>query len=377
MTKLAPFLLEDFHARYEHRPGINLATSDALYWSLPQLIRKVPAVRGVLKGLVLSYPDGALLRAPLQQLAGRRHVAFPTSGASDAIFLALAALGLQRRGAPLRVALPRPAFGAFAGVAEMLRCACRYYDYAPARGWSIDEHELLARAGDCDVVVANTPHNPTGSVLAPSLLRKVAAALQKRGKHLLLDQVFALSDDASAPARLAPNMLQIGSLSKVHGLPGLRLGWLLVPKDLASSVRKLQQYTTLSLNSFAVQLGAVLLPRLDELGRGAHLRKNRALLLAWAEQNRDIVALSRCEAGTTVVLELQTRASEQNVFATLLAEKVLLAPGAQCFGVAGRRSWFRLGYGRDTDELERALTIIRRVLTRTFGPNSHKRGPRR
>jgi aspartate/methionine/tyrosine aminotransferase len=358
-----PFLLEDFHANYEHVPGLlNLATSDAKYWTFRQLAARLPEVRALLCRMDTGYPDAARLVAALQRFSPRvsRSTVIATAGAGEAIFLALAAVGFDNR-RKLRVAVPRPAFGAFEGVARTLGHHVLYYDYLPNRGWSLDETGLLKCAETCDAVCVNSPHNPTGAVISQRLLLRVAKTLRRRGKYLIADDAFLSPEDPASKLSLGPKALAIGTLSKLFGLPGLRLGWLILPQSLAHAVKTLQQYTTLSPNSFAASLGAVLISHLRYLNRSDHLAENRNLLQAWAKRNQDLISLGPCQGGTTTVLEVKTRKSETPVFQRLLANKVLLAPGT-CFGLQQPRPWFRIGYGRETNNLTRALAIIRSVL---------------
>jgi aspartate/methionine/tyrosine aminotransferase len=357
------FLLEDFHAIYEHRTDLmNLATSDARYWKLEEVSRKCESAKKALDALELSYPDVSSLGQVLEPFSNRvtNGVVVPTSGAGEAIFLALAGLGF-RLGGSLSVAVPRPAFGAFEGLVLALGHRVEPYYYRPQKAWSLDDQRLLDCARTCDVVMVNSPHNPTGAIIDPELLQAVGATLRERGRYLVSDEVFLMPEDAAFQTPLGSNAIAIGSLSKMFGMPGLRLGWLVAPPELSAPLKTLQQYTTLSLNAFAVCLGAAVLPRLTGFGHAAHLAQNRRLLKDWAQQNSSSLRLSACEAGTTAVLEVETSDPEAVVFDKLLEQRVLLAPGS-CFGVTGPKPWFRLGYGRETKILEDALGIVGSVL---------------
>lgn len=328
---------------------------------MPELREKCDRAREELDWLDLGYPDLSTLHTALQPFSKRvpDSVVIPTSGAGEGIFLALAALGIQL-GDRLSVAVPRPAFGAFEGVVNSLGHRVEPYYYSPQENWALDETRLLECARTCDVVILNSPHNPTGAVLAPELVKTVGATLRDRGRYVISDEVFLLPEDAAFREPLESTAIAIGSLSKMFGMPGLRLGWLVVPPGVAAPLKTLQQYTTLSLNSFAVRVGAAILPHLSDITRFEHLKKNRQLLMEWAKRNSGVVRLSACEAGTTAVLEIVTQQREEAVFERLLQQSVLLAPG-RCFGVTGPRPWFRLGYGRETDRLEEALSVIEKV----------------
>lgn len=359
------FTLEDFHGKFEHRPGlINLATSDARYWTLKELTARFPELRKRLGALELSYPDSGTLAKTLEKHFSRLvadGVVLPTAGAGEAIFLALAAIGFGLPPSKVRIAIPRPAFGAFDGLSQTFGYEVVHYDYLPDEGWNLDTKRFLQCARTCDAMVVNSPHNPTGAIVAAELMEEAARLLDSRGKYLIADEAFVLPNGRAPKKPARGNALVIGTLSKMFGLPGLRLGWLVAPRALGQQLTTLQQYTTLSLNSFAATLGTTLLPQMKVLSRGAEVARNRRLLLSWAKRNADKVRLGPCAGGTTTVLEIHSAESEDAWFQRFLEAKVLLAPGS-CFGVQGPRPWFRVGYARDTAQLKQALATIERVI---------------
>ena len=73
------------------------------------------------------------------------------------------------------VVLPHPGYPAFDELARHLALEVRHYHLAAAAQHNIDVDELAARLDDrTAVVIVNTPHNPTGSVVGAELWRSCA-----------------------------------------------------------------------------------------------------------------------------------------------------------------------------------------------------------
>src|SRR5262245_18130959 len=129
------FELEDFFDEYEHQTGhINLASSDAAPWSAPALDKEMLAELG---GGSLGYPDPKRLLGPLERAlappAGIRML--PTSGAAEALALAIHEIAESRYASECLLALPSPSYGAFRGLASLLGLKTKHYHYRRGDDW--------------------------------------------------------------------------------------------------------------------------------------------------------------------------------------------------------------------------------------------------
>ncbi|MEW6642362.1 MAG: pyridoxal phosphate-dependent aminotransferase [Pseudomonadota bacterium] len=367
------FELEDFFDTYEHRPGlINLASSDALPWPAEQL-RDDPEINAGVGIGTLAYPDvRGLLLPGLRELCAPPPGAdvLPTSGAAEAIALVLHEHWQScKTGRTCLLGVPAPGYGAFRGLASLLGMPLEVYGYEPTRQWAPDSDELLTLARRCSALVVNNPHNPTGHVLSGGLLEAVALEMAARDALLIVDEVFRLPQDTPSAIELGrasacQHVVVIGSLSKVYGLPGLRLGWVVAERDRLSRLRTLQQYFTLTLGAFTVQLGAAVLQRPERFSRAELIRTNRQMLVERVSAASGRMAISPPLGGTTVCLSIESTLSEDDLFDRCLQAGVLLAPGARCFDAGHQMRWFRLGYGGASDDLDRGLRRIDQVIAR-------------
>lgn len=127
---------------------------------------------------------------------------------------------LEQYLAPKRALIPCPTFG------EYNRIFPNNITYSDAVG--IDEIEILHNIHQCDILVIVNPNNPTGSTLSTEWIYNLAASYQD--KIIVLDESFIdFSPQFSIllllEAKPLSNIILIKSLSKVLGVPGMRLGY--------------------------------------------------------------------------------------------------------------------------------------------------------
>jgi histidinol-phosphate aminotransferase len=175
--------------------------------------------------LTSRYPDTSELRATIAE----RHGVTPgqvlvTAGGDDALFRCfLAASGGT-------VVSTTPTF-------EMIR---RYAEQTTSTlveipWWDGDfpVSDLLATSERYMAVIVS-PNNPTGSVIGPGDLRKMADAYLL----VVLDAAYAeFADEDLTPAALElGNVIVVRTLSKAYGMAGLRVGYALGPEDMIARI---------------------------------------------------------------------------------------------------------------------------------------------
>jgi histidinol-phosphate/aromatic aminotransferase/cobyric acid decarboxylase-like protein len=118
-----------------------------------------------------------------------------------------------------RALIPSPTFGEY----SRLEKSTSYSDQV-----GIDPREIEEKAESCELVVFVNPNNPTGTLVESEWIHQFAA--RHPGKTVLVDESFI--DFAAGPSMFEllektplSNVIVIKSLSKVLGVPGLRLGF--------------------------------------------------------------------------------------------------------------------------------------------------------
>jgi len=201
---------------------------------------------GDFSAAMAMYPEYGGLRAAASAAYGVPPAqVVPVNGADEGIFLALRILGAGG------LALPVPAFSMFRVYAEQLRIPVAETPMGP--GFEPDLEALLAAPGD--LVVLTTPNNPTGRALAPEAVERVLAA----GRPVLLDETYGAFCGQDFTPLLARwgNLVILRTLSKAHGVPGLRCGFVLAGPELAARFDALR--SPFNVNAVAALVGQRLL----------------------------------------------------------------------------------------------------------------------
>ncbi|WP_326786555.1 pyridoxal phosphate-dependent aminotransferase [Streptomyces sp. NBC_00151] len=101
------------------------------------------------------------------------------------------------------------------------------------------------------LLLVNTPHNPTGTVLTRAELTEIARIAVERDLLVVTDEVYEhlVFDDAEhVPLATLPGMRErtvtIGSAGKTFSFTGWKVGWVTAPPALVSAVRSAKQFLT-------------------------------------------------------------------------------------------------------------------------------------
>lgn len=225
----------------------------------PEEIREA-AVRALRDGRGNQYPPGPgvpELRTAVAAHQQRRYglsydpdtEVLVTAGATEAIAAAL--LGLLEPGDEV-VAL-EPYYDSYAACIAMaggrrVPVTLRPHDGA----FRLDLDELRAAVTDrTRLLLINTPHNPTGTVLTREELTAVAELAVERDLLVITDEVYEhlVYDDAvHIPLATLPGMRErtvtIGSAGKTFSFTGWKVGWITAAPGLVTAVRSAKQFLT-------------------------------------------------------------------------------------------------------------------------------------
>ena len=175
-----------------------------------------------------ALPRAALVEALTAWLGAAGRDALVVSGASEAVFVALA--GHLARGQP--VIVEEPAYRAIERAVQFLGGVPVALQRREQDGWRFDAERLdaLLEESGARLVAITDPHNPTGISIDGETRRAVIEVVERHGALLLVDEIFApFRGPQRAPAWAATSerVLSVGSLTKGWGLSALRTGWVL------------------------------------------------------------------------------------------------------------------------------------------------------
>jgi methionine aminotransferase len=106
------------------------------------------------------------------------------------------------------------------------------------------------------MIVINTPHNPTGSVLRRRDLDALAAIVDGTGILILSDEVYEHMvydgqphESVSRDPRLAERAFVVSSFGKTYHVTGWKIGYVAAPAALMTEFRKVHQYNVFTVNT--------------------------------------------------------------------------------------------------------------------------------
>lgn len=175
-----------------------------------------------------------------------------TAGATQAIYTAISAFITKGD----EVIIFEPAYDSYApsvtvngGLVKYARL--QYPDY------SINWDELPRMiSSNTRMIILNTPHNPTGSVISEEDMLRLENLIKDRDIILLSDEVYEhlifdglQHQSASRFPELAKQSLVIGSFGKTFHTTGWKMGFVLGPENLMSEFRKVHQFVVFAVNT--------------------------------------------------------------------------------------------------------------------------------
>jgi len=335
------------------------------------------AARAMRDGLTTYTPALGLaqLREAIAGFYGQRHgVAVDpgrvavTAGASGALLLTLAALidpGDE-------VLLPDPGYPcyrhfvrAFEGVATALPVA------GEARFQPTLAQVERAWGPRTRALILGSPSNPTGTLIAPRELARIARFVDSRGGVLIADEIYhglVYTEDTGTALDLPGNIVVINSFSKYFCMTGWRLGWAVLPEGLVRAFEKLAQHfficaPTLSqraaLAAFLPETIAILEQRRGEFRR-------RRDYIAPALEDIGFGLPAHPDGAFYVFADCSAFHADAKRFAfdVLLEHAGVAATPGNDFGTNGTQRFVRFAYTRGMGDLEEGIDRIRRACAR-------------
>jgi succinyldiaminopimelate transaminase len=211
----------------------------------------------------------------------------PANGTKEAVFhLAFAVVG--REAARRTVVIPAPAYPVYEAAARFAGADVHLEPLRPEDGWRFVPERVPAEVWARTALLwLNTPHNPTGAVLGPGTLARVAALARRHGFWVAGDEAYAdLWFGAAAPHSLLEqgtgNVLALHTLSKRSAMTGYRSGFMSGDRALIEALRRFRPHLGVATPDF-VQGAAI--AAWDDDAHAEELRRacaaKRALFLDW------------------------------------------------------------------------------------------------
>ena len=238
---ISAFAIEQFFAKYEFTTPYLLCASDCESMTVGELLTLAGRSLDDLGRLPLGYTESQghpQLRHMIADMAPgiNPHQVVVVNAPEEGIYLTMRTL-LEPGDEVVVVA---PAYASLLQVAEHI-CGREHIHLWPIepteQGWRLDLAHLESLiTPKTKLLIVNFPHNPTGYLPTYDELETIVALAEKRGIWLFWDEMYRgleLGGHETLPSAAAfyDRCIVLGGLSKVHGLPGLRSGWVIIQDE--------------------------------------------------------------------------------------------------------------------------------------------------
>ena len=170
-----------------------------------------------------------------------------TPGAKPIIFFTILALIDPEE----EVLYPNPGFPIYESMIRYIGAKAVPIPFLEEKNWAIDIDELAKRVSDrTKLVILNSPENPTGGTIPLDALHRVAELAHRYDFMVLSDEIYhrIVYTDQYHSILSLPGMkdrtILLDGFSKIYAMTGWRLGYGVMPVELAKQVSKLQTNCT-------------------------------------------------------------------------------------------------------------------------------------
>ncbi len=234
--------------------------------------------------------------------------------------------------------------------------------------------DLEAHAGAIKAFILNSPCNPSGAVIPPAEVERLAGFSERTGALLISDETYdafhygpgPFASFAAHAGRLRDRLVLVGSFSKTYAMTGWRVGYALGPKPIIQAARTIQSHdaTHTASISQAAALEAVSGPQDSVAAMREEYRKRRDELVPALNRIRGITCLT--PPGSFYVFPNVTGACRQlgcptsaDLARRLMAEIAVATVPGEAFGCPG---YLRLSYALAIERIRAGVQRLQDLL---------------
>jgi aspartate/methionine/tyrosine aminotransferase len=291
-----------------------------------------------------------------------------TPGAKPIMYFVIQALA----GPGDEVIYPDPGFPIYESVVSFAGATPVPLTLREEQGFGFAPEELAGLVTErTRLVIINAPHNPTGGGVSSAALDELARLADRYGFMVLADEIYSrmLYEGAHESVITRPGMLErtiiLDGFSKTYAMTGWRLGYGVMPEELAEQVTRLAVNCHSCVPGFTQLAGVAALtgPQDTVDAMVAQFRRRRDAVVAGLNEIPGVTCLTPAGAFYVFPNVSSFGRPSAEVATTLLDEGGVALLGGTAFGTAGE-GYLRLSYANSLPNLEKALERIAETLAR-------------
>ncbi len=290
-----------------------------------------------------------------------------TTGSSAAFQLAF----LAAFEAGDRVALAAPGYPAYRNILSALGLEPVLIEVGPNAHYQPNPELLesvIKSGGNIAGLIVASPANPTGTMIPAPELARLAAWCRERDIRLISDEIYhgiTYEIPAQTARAFGRDIVVVNSFSKYYSMTGWRLGWMLVPPELARSVECLAQNFYVSPPSLSqLAAPAAFGCRADLDAHVARYRTNRDRLIATLKE-AGLTRFAPAEGAFYLYVDVSDLTRDSLQFCRRMLDELGVAatPGRDFDPIHGD-DWLRLSFAGSVRDIAEAARRLKEWLPR-------------
>ncbi len=201
-------------------------------------------------------------------------------------------------------------------------------------------------------IMFNSPNNPTGHVASEEEIKRLVEIARKYDLWIFSDEIysdFVYEGRHVSPAMYYDKVLVMNGFSKNYSLTGMRLGYVLGPREVIDKLIQLQQYTFVCPPSIA-QYGVLHNLDIDISNHVRRYAENAELVYSMLKERFDIIK----PAGAFYAF-VKTPIDADRFVEEAIKNRVLVIPGNV---FSKDNTHFRLSFATSKENLKKGLNIL-------------------
>ncbi len=221
--------------------------------------------------------------------------------------------------------------------------------------------DALPEADRPRAVIVTSPGNPSGTIIDPAELERIARWCEDNDAVLISDEDYhgmSFGRPLATARQFSDRAIVVGTLSKYYSMTGWRVGWLILPDELVTPVENLQASLALCPPAISQVAGRAAFTPEARAELDSHVERYRAARAVLLEElpEAGFTTMAEPDGGLYLWLDVSHVTDDSEAWCHELVEEigVAFAPGVDFDPINGHK-WVRLTLCAPEEETREAI----------------------
>jgi len=361
--KIEQFDLERIQSLWENRVKYNLTESGVHPYTLKELLNKEEIEKLLSIRIGYGQTNGSFeLRETISRLYQGTDLdnILVTNGTSEANFIMT--WTLLEPGDELIFMTPN--YMQIWNLARFFGITSKTFHLREELHWGPDLEELKKLiSSKTKLISVCNPNNPTGAVMSHADMEKIVGLAKEVNAWIYADEIYRGAEldgqESNSFWGMYDKVIIGAGLSKAYALSGLRIGWLVGPKEIIENAWSHHDYTSITAGILSHRIATVVLQagmREKVLVRSQKmLNENLQMVNRWIQKHQDLFSFVPPKAGGMAFIHYNMDLNSTKFCKKLREKKGLFIIPGDHFGLD---HYIRLGIGSEKSYLLAGLNLI-------------------